>query len=774
MIQETPQQAARRLAASVMAKQFQPQALHEYQDQHGKPLYWRIRLKHFSNQQKWIRPMHCNSQGQFVIGEPHFSDKKPLYRLPEIINTAPDAAVWIVEGEWCADALAKHHLTVTTSGGADSVTQVDWSGLAHHSIIIWPDNDTTGFRYAEQVTTQLLQLHCQIQWIDVSALNLPKKGDCVDWLQAHPEVTQAELLALPRILPKLTETTSALKKSFVSEDNDTTARFSVETEGVFYLAEENKIWVCSKLEVIALTRDQHSENWGRLLQFTDADGKLHRWAMPMQMLKGYGEELCGELLRLGLTIGSSARHRKWLLEYITTVKTECRACCVSRTGWYKNRFVLPEKIFGETGEPLVYQVETLVRDYQESGTLIQWQQQVAALCVGNSRLVLMVSTAFASMLLSLVGMESGGIHLVGESSIGKTTALRIAASIYGAPDYVSRWRATTNGLESLAVSRSDTLLILDEIAQLDPKEAGEAAYLLANGMGKARANKTGMATRPRGQWRLLFLSAGEINLAQHIERAGQTIKAGQAVRLIDLPADTGQFGLFEALHHCASPADLSKALLDATAQYYGVAATAFLEQITTPTVLTALPQQLKTACQKFIAKNLPAHAGGQIQRVCERFALIAAAGELATQYGITGFPVGEAYQSAVTCFETWLTYWGGVGNRESAWMLSEVRRFFELHGESRFSDWNNALSHTIHRAGFKKTEQGVTQFYVFTEVFRKDICTAFDYRTVLKVLLDAGWLKPDQHGNPYRLEYLPGLSRTRCYVFTERLWENNT
>ena len=76
-------------------------------------------------------------------------------------------------------------------------------------------------------------------------------------------------------------------------------------------------------------------------------------------------------------------------------------------------------------------------------------------------------------------------------------------------DYLHRWRATTNGLEALASLRSDTLLVLDELSQVDPKEAGEIAYMLANGSGKARAGKTG-AVRPRYDWRILFLSAGEI------------------------------------------------------------------------------------------------------------------------------------------------------------------------------------------------------------------------------------------------------------------------
>lgn len=51
--------------------------------------------------------------------------------------------------------------------------------------------------------------------------------------------------------------------------------------------------------------------------------------------------------------------------------------------------------------------------------------------------------------------------------------------------------------------------------------------MLANGSGKTRASKTG-DVRSRHEWRLLFLSAGEISLVQHMEEVGKKIRAGQS------------------------------------------------------------------------------------------------------------------------------------------------------------------------------------------------------------------------------------------------------
>jgi uncharacterized protein (DUF927 family) len=67
---------------------------------------------------------------------------------------------------------------------------------------------------------------------------------------------------------------------------------------------------------------------------------------------------------------------------------------------------------------------------------------VARHAVGNSRLALGLSLPFAGPALHLLGEESGGFHLVGGSSTGKTTVLFCGASAWGCR--VHSWRATDN------------------------------------------------------------------------------------------------------------------------------------------------------------------------------------------------------------------------------------------------------------------------------------------------------------------------------------------
>ncbi len=99
----------------------------------------------------------------------------------------------------------------------------------------------------------------------------------------------------------------------------------------------------------------------------------------------------------------------------------------------------------------------LVDHHGSKGTLQDWQQYIAKFCVDNSRLGFCVSVGFTSPLLYLLGEENGGFNLRGPSSGGKTTALKVGLSTYGSEKMLHSWRATSNGLESIAALHNDCL-----------------------------------------------------------------------------------------------------------------------------------------------------------------------------------------------------------------------------------------------------------------------------------------------------------------------------
>jgi len=279
-------------------------------------------------------------------------------------------------------------------------------------------------------------------------------------------------------------------------------RFRLEKRGVFHIAKDGTTglekmpqWICGGLAVVAATRDAKSNAWGRLLEWRDADGVRHRWAMPLELLQGDGVDVRRELARAGLAIAPGRAARELLASYVQVWPVKDRARCVDRLGWHGAVYVTPAESIGENGERVVFQNSHAIEPaYSVAGTADDWRDTVARLARGNSRLVFAVSVAFAAPLASVAGEDSGGFHIRGGTSIGKSTALKAAASVWGDPvAYPRLWRATANGLEGLAALHNDGLLILDELSQIDPAQAGEAAYLLANGQGKTRAGRSGAA-----------------------------------------------------------------------------------------------------------------------------------------------------------------------------------------------------------------------------------------------------------------------------------------
>ncbi len=106
-------------------------------------------------------------------------------------------------------------------------------------------------------------------------------------------------------------------------------------------------WFCSRIEVVAETRSSEGEEWGRLLEITDRDGRVKTWAMPMSMLAGNGTAYRERLLSLGLTMAAGKFARDALHEFITTARPETKVRCVNRIGWHGKAYVGLTRNFGE-------------------------------------------------------------------------------------------------------------------------------------------------------------------------------------------------------------------------------------------------------------------------------------------------------------------------------------------------------------------------------------------------------------------------------------------
>jgi len=547
-----------------------------------------------------------------------------------------------------------------------------------------------------------------------------------------------------------------------------------------YWNEDAADWrpLCSYFDVAAVTRDEDGKDWGRLIQVRDRDGVLHTWAMPMAMTSGSGEIYRARLLSMGLDIAPGAEARNKLHELITRCRPHRLVRCVDKFGWCGSHFVLPFATIGadeDGAEDVVFQREAPIdHNFRQRGTLQAWQDEVAAPVAGNSRLVFAISLALAAPLLEPLNIEGGGVHFYGASSCGKTTCAHVAGSVWGgggADGYLQRWRTTDNGLEGVLAVHNGSLLILDDSTQASPKVFSEAIYLIANGHGKSRATCRG-GPRKVSEWRVMAMSTGELSSADTIRRGGKVL-GGHMVRMGDIPADAkAGLGIFEKL-----PADISAMPLgenDKCATFahklktvahanYGHAAVAFLEGLVAD--LSGNLAAAEALIEGFIEQE-SAGLSEQLKRLAKRFAVAAAAGELAIKMNILPWKEGEARNAAVTCFKDCRDALGhsGANAHEIEEGIQQVRAVIERDGSSRFQPWSEPERRITHRLGFVKGSNHETRTFYFLPEGWKTACQGYDAGAIAKELVARGILEAGSDGKTSKLVKLPGLGPRRCYV----------
>ena len=530
--------------------------------------------------------------------------------------------------------------------------------------------------------------------------------------------------------------------------------------------------VCSDLKVIGLARDGDGESWHIIIDFTDPDGEPHRLLLPRTSFSGTGQEYRTLLLNSGVQI-----YRKGSLDqYLQNSRPLARARITARIGWHGDLFVLPDDVIGETETDeeafMFVGPERQRHPFKRQGTTDEWREHIGNYCVGNSRLLFAVSCAFAGPLLPGISTATLGFHLAGPTSLGKTTALEVAGSVLGRGTgelgYLVSWRATSNGMEIQAAMHNNALLCLDEMAQVDPKIVGDLAYMLGNGRSKSRMTRDlGMAANY--EWQLVFLSSGEITLEQHANEAGKRIKGGQRVRCLDIPADDqGSGTMFENLHGYSSSKKFSDNLKQATKHYYGSAFFDFVEKVAANRKAI---QNRYAEMVKDLEGELAKDKGGEVARAARYFALIGAAGEIATELSITGFTVGECAAATRSCFQGWIQHRGTTGSSDEQKMFEQVKLFFEKHGDSRFDDltqrYEEGRKPKIHnRAGVRAEHKGEVEYVIFSEVFRQEICQGFDPDTVADLLIERG-IMPAEAGRKQVRRKVDG-ERLHHYVVREQ------
>lgn len=419
-----------------------------------------------------------------------------------------------------------------------------------------------------------------------------------------------------------------------------------------------------KLLVTLLARTKISESCPvayRLIKITDSLGLESTCVLvPARALVSV-LELKKTLLKCGHNPNVNKEY--WSRAYQEIIKETDKVITLCyKPGFYGDAYLRAnDKVVGEIkgDKPILHpsaKNHLPVEGKQE--TLKLWKMNVAPYALHSSRIMLALCCGFSGFLLKLSGMEGGGFHLWGMSSIGKTSSAYMLASLAGSPkDIVVLWNNTDKGLEEIAVAHNDNYLVLDESKLLDKDVLAAAkimqnrVYTLSGGKGKTRS---AMYENKVAEWQVSIFSTGECSLQQLAASGNVERLEGENVRVIDVHADAGaEMGIFESLpDDVNSSNELVHAIKGATHRYYGSAKPAFLKHLVADIQDDSdnVKRKLEKGIEFFLNKHKVDRNSGIQVRIAKRFAIAYVAGSMAVKYGVLPFTKQDVMKGISTCY----------------------------------------------------------------------------------------------------------------------------
>ncbi|WP_250693378.1 DUF927 domain-containing protein, partial [Escherichia coli] len=506
----------------------------------------------------------------------------------------------------------------------------------------------------------------------------------------------------------------------------------------------NESWLCSPLSVIGTGRDDKDQYL--ILRWLSFGSETPTTAaIP---LADIGEREGWRTLKAGgVNVTTKSSLRAILADWLQRSGSRELWRVAHATGWQCGAYIMPDgEIIGTPENPVLFSGRSsAAAGYTVSGSAKSWRDNVARLAFGNYSMMTGIGAALAAPLIGLVGADGFGIHFYEQSSAGKTTTANVASSLYGNPDLLRlTWYGTALGLANEAAAHNDGLMPLDEVGQgADPVSVSQSAYALFNGVGKLQGAKDG-GNRDLKRWRTVAISTGEMDLETFIATSGRKTKAGQLVRLLNIPLSKAV-----RFHDYQNGKQHADALKDAYQHHHGAAGREWIKWLA-----DHQQQAIKTVrdCESRWRNLIPSDYGEQVHRVAARFAILEAAlllGEV-----VTGWDAQTCRDAIQHSYNAWLREFG-TGNKEHQQIIEQTEAFLNAYGLSRFAPFPYSPADLPIKdlAGYRQRgehDESPMIFYTFPATFEKEIACGFNAKQFAEVLKKAGMLTPPNSGRGYQ------------------------
>lgn len=299
--------------------------------------------------------------------------------------------------------------------------------------------------------------------------------------------------------------------------------------------------ICNYIHITEVKNNTVTKEKDAVVSYISTSGDMESKEFPLDMLSDKNEIL--SLSRYGVDINSY--NSMDVVRHINNELMKAQSMqVISQAGivFLKNTccYIGQKAIYAKNNSIYKKHVQYIGKlDIREQGDYSIYKNMLLQEVVPSVFLSTALAIGISSMLVSYLGSEIQVqnllVHISGDSSTGKSTALHLCLSPYGGKknrpektSLFSTWNTTDNALFEMLADNYGIAIGLDEAGMTRSKSFASLIYRIVEGREKLRMNY-GTGNEKVREWHTTIISTGEIPLHDAADQA-----TGQKVRLLDL------------------------------------------------------------------------------------------------------------------------------------------------------------------------------------------------------------------------------------------------
>lgn len=308
-------------------------------------------------------------------------------------------------------------------------------------------------------------------------------------------------------------------------------RFRVDENGVWEIKDgKNQKFISKYMEIKSIRKNIDTGKYSAILAYKSFF-EIQEIEIDREVYLNKNKLL--ELINLGVDVrhDNVAKLVEYFRVYEEIIKKISNVHSELGFAKYNNKYIY--KLYKAIGVESQY-----VGNYkiEPKGSKEEYKKMLREEVQGRCELEFVTATSLSALVLGYigerVGVDSSIVHLVGNSTTGKSTALKLGISLFANPDSkVNGLFGTYNGTNNALLKKLNGLkgvpYALDEISMSYTQNFTNFVYGLANGTDKERLNKDS-ELKKKGVWLTTILSNGEKSLIGSSNK-----NAGVQIRVIE-------------------------------------------------------------------------------------------------------------------------------------------------------------------------------------------------------------------------------------------------